>query len=126
MATTKEVNRAMISREPRAKLTRDIIRQSEFRALNLSAGGIAMETTIGVQQHEIIELELDIEGTVQQVKGVVRWCESIHPVFASHMRCGLEFIEAKASEIIQRRDFVTKLRGTAETPQTGLTGTKFV
>ena len=99
----------MIQREQRVDLPRDIIKQSDYKAINLSGNGILIESQSLIRKGQTIELELDLNGIIQNVSGIVRWTESIHPIFDTPMRCGLEFAQSKTSDLIERRKYIASL-----------------
>jgi len=82
------------------------------RTLNVSSGGIMVETTTSFDAGQILQLDIGLENDLVQIRGRVIHCEQR----GAHYRVGLEFLEMDDSSRDALNSFLAAFETAAAAP----------
>ena len=85
--------------------------QGMGKTINISEGGILMETHIPLDSHNILSLTLGFEDELMDFKGEITFCKQRDE---SRYESGIQFIELEKKKIEFLKQFITIFRGETE------------
>ena len=100
-------------RTSRVRLHRDIIVDPLYTAIDISEGGMQIESLRPVRVNRVLSLEIDLDGELWGTQIEVLRCEKPQSIFASGLRIGGRFISPKIALTLRIRRFVEKHQNTS-------------
>jgi Tfp pilus assembly protein PilZ len=74
----------------------DLIKEGRGKSVNISQGGILIETHDPLEWQDILRLSIDIEGEPVSIKGKVVYCNTAN---FGRFRSGIQFLETNENII---------------------------
>ncbi|MBN1103102.1 MAG: PilZ domain-containing protein [Deltaproteobacteria bacterium] len=83
------------------------------RTLNVSEGGILLETHIALAPHRTVSLTIALEDEIMELRGKVAFSKRRDD---GKFETGVEFLESDNAKIAFLKQYITIFRGDAENP----------
>jgi len=93
----------------RVELPDDIVVNDDLRSINLSEGGMLLESFRVLRVGRELELRIDLNGYRIDVIGVVRWSRASSSIYSDQSRSGVQFSNLKAGDLVEVRRYLARL-----------------
>lgn len=115
MHTQGKANGADRRRHKRVSVSPKILKGSEFKAIDLSEGGMKVETGKAYPRSKAISLTLNLNGELLELQAKVMRCQQTSSVFSSNYLLGVMFVNISASEFLKIREYLEPTRQVEQT-----------